>query len=145
MAGTQTTVLVEGDPKRDEVVAGSKVNTSDVVSYVSGSVGSVEPVPTGGTAENFKVAREALDVDYGGSYAASELAQLFVLRSGDKAMVKAHQPSGATGSITAGELLGVSANEAGALGTVANDYDAFAIAHGTVGTSVTKKLEIEAR
>ncbi len=102
MAGTQTTVLVQGEPKTKEAELNGTINTSDALHYVAGSVGSVEQLPAGGTPDAFMVARESLDVEYGGSFTGTTRVNYYVPEPGDELMVKV---GGSNTTINPGDVL----------------------------------------
>lgn len=116
MAGTQTTVLVQGDPKTKEAELNGTINTSDALHYVAGSVGSVEQLPAGGTPDAFMVARESLDTEYGGSYTGTTRVNYYVPEPGDELMVKV---GGTNETISEGDVIGAPPSnvDAGALGS----------------------------
>lgn len=146
MAGTQTTVLVQGDPKTKEAETKGTITTSEVLEYVGGSVGTVQQLATDGTASVFMVARESLDVEYGGSYSGTYRTNYYVPEPGDELMVKV---GGSNTTISPGDILTapVTNIDAGALSVGGNGSVAVAkekVDASGGGTVEHATIEVEA-
>jgi len=109
MPGTQTTVLVSGDPEFNEGKATAQMEPGDLVRTPTGasggSVGSVEKVAVGGTPTGVHVVAEYGSVTIDDSYSSGDRVMYYTGGPGDE--LYANVDGTVTGStINAGELLG---------------------------------------